>query len=83
MFRYSMRLLSGDGGRKGVGAAKFNLNQQQKKKIKAKEVLEKKKEELKDAKSSNLLYSQDPLIQRAYEELEFEGFFEGKDRSLY
>jgi len=80
MIRNTIKLFN-DGSRKGVGAAKFNLNQQQKKKLKAKEVSDKKREELKDSKAN--FVSQDPLIQRAYEELELEGFFEGKDRSLY
>eukprot|EP01133_Synstelium_polycarpum_P012372 gene12372-14514_t len=56
--------------------AKFNGNQAKKKSDKAKETSARQKEEMRSIKFENQgLLPQDPLVMRAYQELEEEGFF--------
>ncbi|EGG16040.1 hypothetical protein DFA_09712 [Cavenderia fasciculata] len=65
---------------KKATSAKSNLNQKQKKSHKAEEAVEKQREEKRRLKQERaemgLMGTNDPLIIRAYKELEEEGFFE-------
>ncbi|KYQ94361.1 hypothetical protein DLAC_04659 [Tieghemostelium lacteum] len=77
MFRYSLNRFYCSIRKAGP---KANLNQAALKRLKEKESIEKQRQEIKETKKNRVI--DDPIIRRAYEELEAEGYFIDKPNPL-